>query len=245
MITEACSLAAAPTRERLRLAALEVAAALLAGSQDLLVRRDALMYKRTLEGGTHTCATIEAVWKLGSAHTGIAGVAEALERMLAAADEAPKPKRRWPWLIGGGVILGGLAAIAYAAHRHERRAGGFGATHVEIDLDRVAEMRERPAFYKRTADKIVEAACRIARRGDGWGARKVFLSDLARELRIPMARLGPMLVHAQNLGWVTLARADVPAAMPPKKVADSEIVVGAGRRGHAAPEYHFLEIDRC
>lgn len=58
-----------------------------------------------------------------------------------------------------------------------------------------------------------------------------------------MKRLAPILVNANNLGMLALARADLTAAMNADTVAASEITVGRQSRGHAAVTYHFLEID--
>lgn len=125
---------------------------------------------------------------------------------------------------------------------HSRsRSRDLGVVHVTYDRERIEEMRERPEFYRKAADKVNEAACEIVKRGDGWGARKAFLSDVANAVGTPMRRLAPMVTAWNNLGWVSLSRADLVAAMDEKKVADSEVVLGK----HAS--FHFLEVDpkRC
>lgn len=100
-------------------------------------------------------------------------------------------------------------------------------------------MRAEPTFFRRSAKSMIGAACRISRRGGAWGwsRRKVFLSDVAHEIGVPMKRLAPMLVHFNNLGWIGLARADLVGGMDPKKVRDSEIDLD-GRT-----TFHFLEVD--
>lgn len=127
-----------------------------------------------------------------------------------------------------------------------RSKKGLGSVDIELDMERVAEMRERPEFYRKGADKLVEAACRISQRGEAWGfsKRKVFLSDLSKEVGIPMHRLAPLVVPAHNLGWLNLARADLVGAMDPKKVEDSEIVVGRSKSNpYGQASFHFIEIE--
>lgn len=115
----------------------------------------------------------------------------------------------------------------------------LGAVDVTLDPERLTEMRERAGVYKRAADKIVEAACRVSQRGDAWGyaSQKVFLADLAAELDVPMKRLAPIVASSNALGWLELARADLAGAMDPKKLDASEVVVGRNAR------FHFLVID--
>ena len=121
-----------------------------------------------------------------------------------------------------------------------RRRRALAGVRVDVDLERVAEMRDNPGFYRGAADKVVKAACRLSERGEAWGSvhgvRKVFLSDLARETHTPMARLARLLVPWSNLGWVSLARADLVGKMDPRKVADSEIEIGDSR-------VNFIEIE--
>lgn len=112
----------------------------------------------------------------------------------------------------------------------------------------VAEMREEPR-WKRTADSVNAAASKIVARGDGFGG-KAFIVDVAREVRLPLERLGPLLLRFRQAGWVELDRADLVGAMDPATVRASELddgigrvhfVVAPARKNPAAPEYTFEE----
>ncbi|HEX7095158.1 MAG TPA: hypothetical protein VF183_04710 [Acidimicrobiales bacterium] len=126
-----------------------------------------------------------------------------------------------------------------------RRRRGLGAVKVQLDRERIAEMREDPrGFYRGAADRVNRAACAIVGRGDGFG-RKAFLADVAAEVGVPMKRLGPMLAAWNNLGWVDLSRADLVGGMDAKKVKDSELEV-EGKLGSLG-RFHFVEAGsaRC
>lgn len=99
-------------------------------------------------------------------------------------------------------------------------------------------MREN-SMFKDTADKLIEAACRISKRGDAWGysGRKVFLVDVAQEINVPLKRLAGLLVAFHHLGWLDLARADLVSAMDLQQVRDSEIDFAGIAR------FHFLTVD--
>lgn len=73
----------------------------------------------------------------------------------------------------------------------------------------VAEMREKEAFYKASAEAVNHAARAVATRGGGVSPRKAWISDVADNLGLPVARLGPLLVRMQQAGWVALQRADL------------------------------------
>jgi lysophospholipase L1-like esterase len=104
-----------------------------------------------------------------------------------------------------------------------------------------SEFRERMEevnlkLVKATADRINEVAKDIAREGDAWGGRKVFISDIAKRLGTKTERLaGPILI-ARNKGWLVLARADMPFAMDMNKVSASEVEDWMGN------QTHFIEI---
>jgi lysophospholipase L1-like esterase len=92
-------------------------------------------------------------------------------------------------------------------------------------------------LVKATADRINEVAREIAREGDAWGGRKVFISDIAKRLGTKTERIaGPILI-ARNKGWLVLARADLPWAMDMDKVMSSEIEDQHGNR------VNFIEIE--
>jgi len=97
-----------------------------------------------------------------------------------------------------------------------------------VDMERVREMQENEAFYRPAAEKVNATARDLLRRGVGFGGNRAFISDVAKELGSSTARLAPLLVCWNNLGWVQLARADLVDAMSPDKVRDSEIDVGHG-----------------
>ena len=118
----------------------------------------------------------------------------------------------------------------------KRRRAGLGVVQVRVDRDRVAEMRERPEFYKKAAGEVVKAACRVVKRGDAFGGRRVFISDVAAEVGLPVKRLAPLLATWQRLGWVELVRADFRGAMDPAKVDASEIDNGVSR-------FNFVAVD--
>jgi hypothetical protein len=109
--------------------------------------------------------------------------------------------------------------------------------HAHVDLERVEEMRANEAFYRPAAEKVNAAARDLVARGIGFGD-KAFVSDVAQALGMTTARLAPLLVNWNNIGWVRLARADLVGAMPPDKVRDSEIVFGRDERGSS---FHFIE----
>lgn len=111
--------------------------------------------------------------------------------------------------------------------------------YVEIDRERIQEMREREAFFKPAAEKVNKIARELLARGIGFGDRKAYISDVAAELGTTVSRLAPLLVSWNNLGWVHLVRADLVMAMPADKVRESEIVIGrADVRGSS---FHFVD----
>lgn len=87
-------------------------------------------------------------------------------------------------------------------------------------------MRERESFFKPVAEKVNAAAKKLVSSGEGFGQRKAFISDVAKAVGSTVARLGPMLIRFNQLGWIELARADMPVAMDPEKVSRSEIEHG-------------------
>jgi hypothetical protein len=111
---------------------------------------------------------------------------------------------------------------------------------VRIDPERLQEMRERSQFYRGAATELKKAACRIAARGEAWGAsgRKVFLADLAQEMQRSVQRMSSLLVSFHRLGWLELSRADLVSAMDAAKLVESEIVDGFS-------SYHFIVADDC
>lgn len=125
--------------------------------------------------------------------------------------------------------------------RARRKQRPLGAIETRVDLERVAEMRERPAFFGEVAQNLKAAACRIARRGDAFGDRRVFVSDLAKETDLPVKRLAPILTNLANAGLIEVARADFVGGMPFEKVRDSEVIVRYS--SGSASSYHFVTID--
>lgn len=121
-----------------------------------------------------------------------------------------------------------------------RRRSQLGAVKVTLDRERLREMRSEPAAAKRTAKGIKAAACELVHRAEVQGKRKVFLSDIAAEVGLPMKRLAPIVASLHNLGLITLVRADLPAAMDQRKLAASEIELES-----TGARYHFVEVDGC
>lgn len=107
-------------------------------------------------------------------------------------------------------------------------------TRVEVDLDQIDAMRSDEAYYRKAANKANAAAKALVERGEGWG-QKAFISDVAAELGMPVARLAPLLVNWNNLGWVQLSRADMVGVMPSEKVRASELEL----RHHT--RFHFVD----
>jgi hypothetical protein len=76
-----------------------------------------------------------------------------------------------------------------------------------------------------------------------FGARKVFIAAIRRELRatkyasLPRAAIDELLIRAHREGLLQLARADLVAAMDPHEVRDSEIAYG----GNAT--FHFVVVE--
>lgn len=104
------------------------------------------------------------------------------------------------------------------------------------DEERIREMAENESFYRGAADRLNEAAKELADAGQAYGGafgRKVFLSDLAAKTGTTVQRLAPLLLAFRRLGWVKLARADLPGAMDPVLVDASSIKDGIG-------EYQFV-----
>ena len=76
-----------------------------------------------------------------------------------------------------------------------------------------------------------------ARAGDLLGWRKVFIASLWRDPAfhdLPLAEFKQRLLDAHHAGTVTLARADLVAAMDPELVRESETP-------HQDTRYHFVE----
>jgi len=108
------------------------------------------------------------------------------------------------------------------------------AINQPIDFDLLEQMQENPS-HKAAANKALATARQLAARKISYGPYKVFLSDLAEALDIPMKSLAKLAVHWNNLGYVQLTRADLVGAMDPRKVRDSEVrSIGS--------EFHFIVV---
>lgn len=113
---------------------------------------------------------------------------------------------------------------------------------VEVDRERIEEMRERESFYRPYADRVNKIACDLLRQGVGFSDRKVFISDVSTTMGVPMQRLAPMLVHMSKLGWVSLTRLDLPQAADPYKAKASEIeTVLSFAVDEYGTRYHLIE----
>lgn len=130
-----------------------------------------------------------------------------------------------PWVrvgVGFALVYGSALLLL---RKWNREGASLGAVTAKPDDDFVDEMRadpERAEYYRRTANKAREAAQRIVAEGRGFG-RKAFLADVAREMGMPMSRFAPLALSWNRLGWISLSRADLVAAMDTKKVDDSTI----------------------
>lgn len=105
-----------------------------------------------------------------------------------------------------------------------------------VDLEMVRRMRDRPDFYRPKADRVNDIARRLIAQGKGFGGRKAFLADVAGQLGYTTRDMAATFLAWNNLGWVELARADLPGSFDASKVAASEI-----RTGDAT--YNFLVVD--
>jgi hypothetical protein len=81
-----------------------------------------------------------------------------------------------------------------------------------------------PAELRAFADTILNAMLRVPSKGR-FGSRKVFVSSIWQELAgsgLGYSTFQDRLIAASRLGFLSLARADLVAAMPPEMVAASE-----------------------
>jgi hypothetical protein len=157
-----------------------------------------------------------------------AGPPERLARVLAAREVgAPRPELR---ALRDALVRCWLAGRAITPPQRDAVLRG----PAEADLATGA-----PADAPSLADAALDAAATTAR--DGWfGDRKVFVSALWDELRKrpAWAALGlddfkARLLVAHRAGAITLARADLVAAMDPALVAASEIAADGA-------SFHFV-----
>lgn len=126
------------------------------------------------------------------------------------------------------------------AKRRPKKARGLGAVKVPpADSERLVEMRDNSS-HRRLAREVTRAACKVVRDGNGFGRRKAFIADVAKTMnaRTVEPAFARLLVAYNQLGWITLARADLAGRMDPTKVDASEIEVGT----HGA-RFHFVECD--
>ncbi|HEX3478152.1 MAG TPA: hypothetical protein VHT91_24190 [Kofleriaceae bacterium] len=153
-----------------------------------------------------------------------AGPPERLVRVLAAREvAAPRPELR---ALRDALVRGWLAGRTPGApeERPEERP----------------EREDAPAPF---AEAVLRAADAVV---DGWfGDRKVFVSAVWDQLRrdprwagLGLAGFKAELVAAHRAGALTLARADLVAAMDPAQVAASEIAVDGA-------SFHFIVKERA
>jgi hypothetical protein len=84
--------------------------------------------------------------------------------------------------------------------------------------------------------KLHDAIRRAAAHRTAWDAgEKIWLCDLADELKAPLQDLAGLLIDARILGWIRLSRCDLPQLAPDGLVEASEISCMNG-------SYHFVRI---
>jgi hypothetical protein len=156
-----------------------------------------------------------------------AGPPERLVRVLAAREvDAPRPELR---ALRDALVRGWLAGRAPGSPVRPDAAPVAAAVHADA-----------PAAF---AEAVLRAADAVV---DGWfGDRKVFVSAVWDQLRrdpqwagLGLAGFKADLVAAHRAGQLTLARADLVAAMDPALVAASEIAVDGA-------SFHFLVKERA
>lgn len=110
------------------------------------------------------------------------------------------------------------------------------------DLRRAFILREAPASS--VVPAVRSAIGKIP--SDQWFGQKVFISDIygivGPQLGISRHEFNSALVDANRKNQLTLARADLPQAMDPKKVRDSEIELRMSG-GTIAAVFHFVVAD--
>lgn len=143
---------------------------------------------------------------------------------------------RFALLLGvTGVIGAGLWAVT---RPRGRALAGYMPFETSADFhERLVESRERPQFFKKTADRVNEVAAELAREGTAWGGRKVYISDVAKRLGATTQRIAGILLVANNRGWVELSRGDLTWAMDLDKIKASEIESPEG-----LSRYHFVVV---
>lgn len=122
---DACVYTSHAGREQLRVAALLVARAVLGYSQDLIQRRDALMFEQALEkkpGALDLCILVRKVWNLGVlARPGVDGIRVPMAQLEEVA------KNVYEGNVGGGfpwgalLIFGALAGGGYLIYRYRNK----------------------------------------------------------------------------------------------------------------------------
>lgn len=195
-----------------------------------------------------------------------AGPPERLVRVLAAREvDAPRPELRAlrdalvrGWLAGrtpGSPALADAVAPADAGPRTPADAASPGPVHAAPPAPAHARSPEergdaaegRPEGREDAPVAFAEAVLRAAEAVvDGWfGDRKVFVSAVWDQLRrdprwagLGLAGFKAELVAAHRASALTLARADLVAAMDPALVAASEIAVDGA-------SFHFVVKERA
>jgi hypothetical protein len=186
---------------------------------------DALVWRELgLPGKPKRCPPeIRAAFMARQLHSD-GGSPERLVRVLAAREVgAPRPELR---ALHDALVRGWLAGRTWGPSRASA-GGAHGATGA------TPEGRSGPF-----ASDVLRAA---GSTHDGWfGERKVFVSAVWRQLRrnpswsaLTLPAFKERLVAAHRAGELTLARADLVAAMDPELVAASEITADGA-------SFHFL-----
>jgi hypothetical protein len=111
-------------------------------------------------------------------------------------------------------------------------------TNVTLDRDSLDELLDNPdrrAFAAGAAAKVAACALRQCEAGQGYGARKAWISSVAAELGLRVDRLASLLVLWQAAGLVSLCRADLVGAMDPALVQASEVC-------NLNASFHFIVV---
>jgi hypothetical protein len=167
-----------------------------------------------------------------------AGPPERLVRVLAAREvDAPRPELR---ALRDALVRGWLAGRTPG---EPVRPDGRGDDATAIFEAQAGSDRAPSAAPAAFAEAVLRAADAVV---DGWfGDRKVFVSAVWDQLRrdprwagLGLAGFKAELVAAHRAGELTLARADLVAAMDPALVAASEIAVDGA-------SFHFVVKERA
>jgi len=141
--------------------------------------------------------------------------------------------------VGAVAVVGTAAVLATRSRPRGRRLAGVQPfKSLSAFSERLEEVQESPASTKAAAKRIQDTAEAMIASGEARGGR-VFISDIAKRLGSSTARLAPILVIANNRGWLKLSRCDMPGAEDPAKVKASEIDMPGSRPGGGSTVHYI------